>query len=172
MAEVPSFVSTEFDIFVRKPRQKAVDQITETIYKPIASIDQTDIEFLIPGDSETYIDLEFKLYIKSKLMKEGNMQLTDTDYTAGINNLLHSLFSQCNISLNGTQITQDSESYNYRAYLETLLTYWTDAADSHLKNALWHLDTSKMKGGDCTKPAERNNDGFVQRRNRTKKARQ
>jgi len=29
---------------------------TETIYKAIASLDQTDIEFLIPADSDTYID--------------------------------------------------------------------------------------------------------------------
>jgi len=66
-------------------------------------------------------------------MKEDGTNLTDTDYTAGINNFLHSLFSQCRISLNGTQITQATELYNLRAYLETLLTYGNDAADSHLK---------------------------------------
>ena len=120
MAEVPSYIGTQFDIFAPKPRQIAVEGTIETIYKPIASIDQTDIEFLIPGDSETYIDHDLKIYIKGKLMKEDNTVLGDTDYTAGINNLLHSLFCQCNISLNGTQITQASELYNYRAYLETL----------------------------------------------------
>ena len=114
----------------------AVEGTTETIYKPIPSIDQTDIEILIAGDSETYIDLDLKLYIKGKLMKEDNTLLGDTDYTTGINNLLHSLFSQCSISLNGTQITQGTDLYNYRAYLETLLTYGSDAAESHLKNAL------------------------------------
>jgi len=45
MAEVPSSMGTEFDIFARKPRQLAVEGTTETIYKPIASIDQTAIEF-------------------------------------------------------------------------------------------------------------------------------
>ena len=129
MAEVPSYMGTEFDIFAPRPRQVAVEGNTETIYKPIASIDQSDIEFLTPGDSETYIDLDHKLYIKSKLLKEDNTQLGDTDYTPGINNLLHSLFSKCSISLNGTQITQATELYNYRAYLETLLTFGSDAAD-------------------------------------------
>jgi len=109
MAEVPSYMGTEFDIFAPKPRQIAVEGTIETIYKPIASIDQTDIEFLIPGDSETYIDLELKLYIKGNLMKEDNTVLGDTDYTEIINNLLHSLFSQCSISLNGTQITQGTD---------------------------------------------------------------
>ena len=70
MAEVPSFVGTEFDIFNHKARQSVVLETTETIYRPIASIDQTDIEFLIPGDSYTYIDLDIKLFIKGKLMKE------------------------------------------------------------------------------------------------------
>jgi len=172
MANVPPYMGTEFDIFAPKPRQIAVEGTFETIYKPIVSIDQTDIEFLISGDSDSYIELDLKLYIKGQLLKEDNTELGDTDYTTGINNLLHSLFSQCSISLNGTQITQDTYLYNYRAYLETLLTYGSDAAESHLKNALWYLDTGNMKGGDTTKPNETNNDGFIQRWNRMKKARQ
>ena len=55
--------------------------------------------------------------------------------------------------------------------METLLTYGNDAADSQVKNALWRLDTGNMKDDDCTKPAETNNDGFIQRWNRMKKAR-
>jgi len=115
MAEVQSYVGTEFDIFAHKPRQTATQEIFETIYKPIASVDLTDIEFLIPGDRDTYIDLVLKLFIKGKLLKEDNTNLTNTDYTAGINNLLRSIFSQCSISLNGTQITPATELYNYRA---------------------------------------------------------
>jgi len=123
MAEVPSFVGTEFDNFSRKARQAAIVKTAETIYKPIASVDQTEIDLLIPGDSDTYIELDLKLYINGRLIKEDGTQLSDTDYTAGINNFLHSLFSQFSISLNGTQITQATEFYNYRAYMETLLTY-------------------------------------------------
>ena len=156
MAEVPSFVVTQFDIFTPNPRQVAVEETIETVYKPIASIDQTDIEFVIPGDSDIYIDLDVKLHIKGKLMKEDGRNLTDADYTPGINNLLRSLFSHYSIAFNGTQITQVTELYNYRAYLETLLTYRKDATDSHLKYAFWHLDTGNMKGGDCTMPTETN----------------
>jgi len=58
-------------------------------------------------------------------MKKDGTNLTATDYTAGINNFLHSLFSQCIISLNGTQITQATELYNYRVYIDTLLTMAT-----------------------------------------------
>ena len=131
--KVPSYMGTEFDIFAPKPRQIAVEGTFETIYKPIVSIDQTDIEFLISGDSETHIDLDLKQYIKRQLLKEDNTELGDTAYTTGINSLLPSLFSQCSISLNGTQITQGTDLYNYRAYLETLINYGSDAADRTLK---------------------------------------
>jgi len=106
MAEIPAFLCTEFDIFTRKAKQESTLETNETIYKPIASVDQLDIEFLIPGDFDTYIDLDLKLYIKWKLTKEDSSNLAATDYIAGINNILHSLFTQCSISLNGTQITQ------------------------------------------------------------------
>ena len=53
MAEIPSYISTEFDLFERKARQDGCLETTETIYKPIASVDQKDIEFLIPADSDT-----------------------------------------------------------------------------------------------------------------------
>ena len=97
MAEEPSYVGTEFDIFVRKPKQSSTVETNETIYRPIASVDQTDIEFVIPGDSDTYVDLDFKLFVKGKLQTEVNTDLPETDYTAVVNNLLHSQFSQCTI---------------------------------------------------------------------------
>jgi len=134
MVEVPAFVGTELDIFYRKPVQSAVLETTETIYKPIASVDQSDIEFSVPRHSDTYIDLDLKLFIKGKLTKKDGTDLDNTDFTAGINNFLHSLFSQCSISVNGPQITQATKLYNYRAYIETLLTCGSDAAASHLTN--------------------------------------
>ena len=97
MAEEPSYVGTEFDIFVRKPKQSSTVETNETIYRPIASVDQTDIEFVIPGDSDTYVDLDMKLFVKGKLQTEDNTDLPETDYTAVVNNLLNSLFSECEI---------------------------------------------------------------------------
>ena len=128
-----------------------------------ASVDQTDIEFVMPGDSDTFVNLDLKQLIRGKLMTEVDTDIPDTDYTAGVNNLLHSLFSYCTISLNGTQITQATELYPYRAYIETLLTYGNDAANSHLKMAFWQLDEGNMLGGDCSKPAETTNGGFCTR---------
>jgi hypothetical protein len=61
-------------------------------------VDQSDLEFLINSDKDTYIDLNIKLYIRSKLVGGDGKDLEATDHMAVINNLLHSLFSQCSIS--------------------------------------------------------------------------
>ena len=140
------------------------------IYRPIASVDQTDIEFVIPVDSDTYVELDLKLFVKGNLQSEDNADLPDTDYTAVINNLLHYPCSQCTISLNGTQITQATELYPYRGYIETLSTYGNDAANSHLTMPLWLLDEGNMLGGDCSKPEQMNNGGFCARWNRLKES--
>jgi len=69
----------------------------------------------------------------------------------GVTNiLLHSLFIQCTVVLNGTTITQSSELYNYRSYPETLLNYGTDAAATHLTKAYWYRDTGDMLTCDPT----------------------
>jgi len=71
-----------------------------------------------------------------------------TDLTGVTNNFLPSLFSQCNVTLNGVNITQASEHYHYRSYLETLMTYGTDAAATHVSNAHWYIDTGDKQPSD------------------------
>jgi len=56
-------VISEFEIFAHKPVQIALLGTTETAYKPIAPVDQNDLEFLIPADKDNYIHLDIKLYI-------------------------------------------------------------------------------------------------------------
>jgi len=57
---------SEFDIFAPKPVQHAIHETNVVVYKPISSVDQSDLEFLIPADYDTYIDPDIKLYIKGK----------------------------------------------------------------------------------------------------------
>jgi len=103
-------------------------------------------------------------------MKEDNTQLEDTDYTAGINNLLHSLQSMQHF------FERHSNNTGHR-FIQlscipgNTLNLWKRCFRITPKNALWYVDTGNMKGGDTTKPNETNNDGFVQRWNRMKKAR-
>jgi len=133
-----AFVSNEFDIFAPKPIQLAIQDTKVVHFKPIASIDQSDLEFLVPADYGTYIDPDIKLYVRGKLAKADGSNLDATDHTAAVNNFLHSLFSQCTIILNRVTITQSGDLYNYRSILETLLSYGVDATISHLTNGYWY----------------------------------
>jgi hypothetical protein len=162
-----AFVTSEFDIFARKPVQHAIQETNVVVYKPIASIDQNDLEFLIPSDYDTYVDPDIKIYIRGKFTKTDGSELAATDFTDGANNFLHTLFSQCTIAPNGVNITQSGDLYNYRAYLETLLSYGSDAAISHLTNSYWYKDMGDMLPCDPTK-AESTNTGFIDRWNKQK----
>jgi len=148
-AEVASN-SYEFDIFAHKPVQTSVLGTIETAYKPIAPVKQNDLEFLIPGDKDNYIRLDIQLYVRGKLVSSYGNNVDVSDHTGVTKNLLHSLFSQFTVVLNGTTVTQSSENYNYLSYLESLLTYGTDAAATHLTNAYWNHDTSEMLPCDPT----------------------
>jgi len=89
MAAEAFSVNTEFDIFAQKPVQTSVQETIETIIRPIASVEQSDLEFLIPAEHDTYIELNILLYVRGKLSTADGKDLDSTDFTATANNLLH-----------------------------------------------------------------------------------
>jgi len=107
--------------------------------------------------------------VRGQIIGADGKDLDVSDFTAGTNNFLNSLFSQCSISLNGVNITPASELYPYRSYLETLLTYGSDASNSHLTNAYWYLDEGDVLAEDPTS-ANIKNKGFVKRWERQKQS--
>jgi hypothetical protein len=129
----------------------------------------SDLEFLIPADNDTYFDLDIKLNVCGKLTKGDGTVLDATDFTAGTNNFLHSPFSQCNITLNGVLVTPASELYNYRHYIENLLTYGSEAAQTHLTNAYWYMDDGDV--APCDDKTVKNK-RFITRWNREKQSKE
>ena len=101
---------------------------------------------------------DIKLYICGKFTKADGTDLDATDYTAGTNNFLHSLFSQCTIALNGVNITQSGDLYNYRAYLEIILSYGNDTTSSHLTNSYWYKYAGDMLPCDPRKQSRQTPD--------------
>ena len=53
---------------------------------------------------------------------------------------LHSFFSQVDILLNSTLIAASTNTYPYKALLETLLSYRVDAKKTQLTSALFYQD--------------------------------
>jgi hypothetical protein len=63
-----------------------------------------------------------------------------------VNNLLHSIFSSLSVSLNGKPVTLHETNYHYKAYLEKLLNYGSDASGTHLASSFWFLDSPTSHG--------------------------
>src|SRR5437868_590660 len=119
--------------------------LMESFFQPFNPVNSLStggsIEFTVPGSGELYIDpCMTHLYVKAQILK-GGKPLVAADAVAPVNNLLHSLFGQVEISLNGTNVNSASNIYPYRAYIETLLGYSAETKKTLLHSVLWHKDT-------------------------------
>jgi hypothetical protein len=86
-------VNAKFDIFGPKVVRVGFNKLSVT-YKPIATIDQSDLEFTIPADSDFYINPKIHIILSGQLLSADGKTLESTDRTNVPINLLHSLFSQ------------------------------------------------------------------------------
>ena len=55
-----------------------------------------------------------------------------------VNNIAHSLFKQISVRLNKTLISPQTDTYHYKAYLETILNYNRDDGETILKPQGWY----------------------------------
>ena len=121
---------------------------------------------MIPGTGDAYLDLpNTYLLIRAKLFRGvGSDLAADTP----VNNWLHSLFSQVDVYLNDTLVTPPSNTYPFRAYVDTVLSYGDEAKDTQLTSQLWykdtagHMDATTVDGG---------NTGLIERRTYTTESR-
>ena len=109
------------------------------------------IEFTVPKGT-SFIDLsKTQLFIKLKITQTDGSDI-DVATVGLINNPLHSIIKQFSIRLNGTLITEQSDTYAYRAYLESLLNYDRSAKETFLTSALFYKDTAgRMDQSDASK---------------------
>jgi hypothetical protein len=128
-------------------------------YHPVSSITGgAPIEFDVNATAEEYLDS--LLHVRAKIVKANGEDLEAANTVGPVNNFLHSLFSQVDVSFNGTLITSSTNTYAYRAYIETLLSYGSDAKSSQLTSALFYKDEAgKMDKPNPFAP----DDGLVKR---------
>ena len=93
-------------------------------------------------DKITWISRIHNSTLKAQILRQNGNALADADDVGPVNLFLHSLFSEVDISLNDTQITSSNNTYPYRAYLETLLSYGPDAKGSQLSSSMYYKDTA------------------------------
>ena len=135
---------SELDLFSVPPTQTSVESGRWVEYHPVSSITaNSPIEFEINGSGEDYLDFaNTYLHVRAKITKAAGADLADDSKTGPINLFMHSLFSQVDISLNGTQITSSTSTYPYRAIIETLLSYGQESKLTQMRAALYIKDTA------------------------------
>jgi len=96
------------------------------------------VEFQVDRQ-EDYVDLSrsfFEIELALKLANGDNV--VETTRLWPTNNLAHTLFKQISVRLNGTLISPQTDTYHYKAYLETLLKYNRDDGETVLKPQGWY----------------------------------
>lgn len=150
---------SELDLFSIPPTQTSVESGNWVEYHPISSIsDGAPIEFDIVASGEEYLDLaNSQLYVRAKICRGDGSDMEDDDLVGPINNFLHSLFSQVDVSLNGVLVSSSTNTYPYRSYIESLLSYGPAAKQSQLTSALFYKDTAGHMDETSTANAGTNN---------------
>ena len=135
-------LKSELDLFSVPPTQTSVENGNWIEHHPLTTVgDDSPIEFEINGNGEDYMDLaNTMLYVRAKIVRMDGTNIADDTPVGPVNLFLHSLFSQVDISLNGTQVTTSTNTYPYRAMIETLLSYGNDTKKSQLTSALFYPD--------------------------------
>jgi len=135
-------------IFDDHPPQVVVEAgYFEDIHPRTSLDDASSIEFYIPASNVDYLDLnDTLLIIQVKVVKKDGSALLEADKPVASNFFMYSLFSDVSLSLNDTTIEGGSQTYPYKAFIESSLNFNIEAKQTQL-NALGY-DTNKQDRKD------------------------
>lgn len=147
--------SSDLALFTLPTSNVGTESIKYVKYRASNDINNGDgtVEFRIPASGMAYTDLRrTRLYVKCKIVQKDGSPLPDYLDHADIipdearcgpsNLLLHSMWKQVEIYVNGKLITNSNSDYQYKAYMKTLLGYSAGAKTSQLQNQLFYKDTA------------------------------
>jgi len=151
----PLSIPSTLDLFAVPGIQYAIQANLITEHRPISTINsESAITFVFSTANDEYLqlkDLLLRLKLRVNLKKTGGTNPTTTEWTevSPVNYLLHSLFKQVILTINGKIVTVAPQTYAYKAMLESIFGFSEDARKSHLTSALYSADSS-------TSPDEKN----------------
>ena len=153
---------SELDLFTVPPTQLSIDKNFIVSYQSATPLKGTGpLEFHVDG-CDDFTDLsQTMLHVNVQIINADGKPLDAEDIVAPTNLFLHSLFSKVEVKLNGKQVcSMNNHIYPYRAMLETLLNYGSEAKTTHLECELYHKDTA---GAMEDMRAASENQGFLDR---------
>ena len=158
----------ELDYLSSEPVQHAVAQRSYITVQPVGDTYKTDgdLRFEIPPSENSTALHESYLRIRCKIVKKNgdacnHSATTGADTVGVVNNVLHSMWKQVTVSLNGHKV-EKIDNYPYRAYISTLTSYSSDVLKSRGELQGWAKDTAG-EFSDLSLASAGKNKGLVQR---------
>ena len=103
---------------------------------------------------EEFLDLSDSYFeVEIVMKKNDSTNLLAGDVIGLANNLVHTLFRQINVRLNGTLISPQTDTYHYKAFIEAILNHDRDDGKTLMVREGWYnsLDTpDDREGGEYT----------------------
>ena len=129
--------NTATNFFTVPPTDISTSQRKYVSMEPV-STSITPVEFIAPPSVE-YVDLSRSYFtVDFTLMKDSNTK-ADKDIQCGpLPNLFHTIIQQPSVFLNNTLVTEQTDTYPWKAYLETLLNYSPNASETYLTEQGWY----------------------------------
>ena len=132
MANIPE----EVCLFEQPNTTAIYHKIQYVDYRPTSQPSSgASIDFVIPPASIQYINLKKTyLYVKARIVKGDGTAVPLAKFVSAVNLPLHTMFNQVDVFLQQQLVSSTgSQSYAYKAYLETMLEYGSDAKRSQLQ---------------------------------------
>lgn len=132
---------SSLDLFEKPSMLVTFDNAFEQRIGPVYSSDGPTLEFKLVGDRNNFIDLQ-KIYLELNCtirQADGSAlraHVTDNaqrDTPNFVNNILHSLFSECDIFANGIKVSSANGLYAHKSFIETEMSFGKEAKDTWLK---------------------------------------
>lgn len=143
----------QLDLWAIPPTQVSIGSDIVTEYYPIAPVSEGGpIEFEVKPAIDEYINFaESYLYLRCQTVidepKDRATKIIKTDWNAikPAQNLLHSMINKVDVALGDKVISNAPQSYNYKTYLESLLSFSQEAKKTHMQAQMW-VNSEKDRG--------------------------
>jgi hypothetical protein len=168
MNNTTEFVPNALDLFEIPPTQCGIKRVQWVDFRPISQITHdSPIEFYISGAGSDYVDLSRSyLQIRARITKQG-VGIDDEEEVTPTNLWLHSLFTQCDITVQQKLLYNSGRLYAYKAYFETIDAY-THADGPRLATEMFYKDSNGAMDSVSIKDPDQLNVGLVHRHLRLK----
>lgn len=162
------------DLFRPVSQEVSMKESCEMHIRPISDNQQGPFDFTIPPRGDFYIHMnQIRLRVRAKVTLEDGTNIAATDGVGVCNLMGNSLIQSIAIAIKGKNISELENTHaNYKAYLETFLSYSPNGGTGPLAASFWNLDEAThfddvnyfATVDNPLNAAQSKNDGFRARR--------